>query len=576
MKIKEHKINHWKWFLSQWKQHGIFACLLVGMTLLSTTVTIVGPIFFSHLINKLSSLESLTGDPNTIKWKFLGVLFVAGFARFIAGWYPFLRARMNLTFEKLLREEYFAHLLNGKDHSFQYRAGDLITRLTDDLAKYPKISWFACSGIFRAFDSFFVVIVCVAIMFYLNHWLALASLLPLPLALLVYHRISGSLEDSYCQIEKMISKTNEHLDCCFSGIKVLKAYSAECAQFESFNNVLENRLQEEYTLAKLASKVEVFYESINYIAQIVVVILGGIMVIQGNLSLGDFYAFYAFLGIIVYPMLDIPYMFITAKQSFVCVDRLEELKPKTMKTPADYTLASEFKSLELKNLCFSHGNKQVLQNISLKLKPGEKLAIVGKIGAGKTTLLNLAAGLLSPAKGQVLLNDRDISSIQPDSVYKMIGLISQQPLVFSESVAENISFFRSKEQEQIEKAAELGMMKEEINLFPQKYQEKLGQKGVNISGGQKQRLTIARALAGDPDVLLMDDVTASLDAANEELFWSQLEETDTKIAVIAVTHRMATAKKADRILVLDKGRIVGSGTYDQLIKTSDVFKSLAN
>ncbi|MCO4783214.1 MAG: ABC transporter ATP-binding protein [Candidatus Cloacimonetes bacterium] len=571
---------HWQWISNIWKRHLPFALLLVFLTILSTVSSLLFPLFFKYLINELQkNATSLQLDE--FRLQMIGLLLVMGLLQLSAASYPYFRAKMNLIIDWEVREKYF-HLLLEQNQEFlsHFKTGDLITRLTDDIARFPKISWFCCSGIFRAFNSLSIVVFCIGVMTYLNWKLALCTLLPLPFALWVYTTLASKLDEGYKASQKAISETNNHLESCLSGIKILMAFNGEKREVNRFERILDDRYHAEFNITKLSGKMGLFYEFIGHFGQVIVVLVGGLMVVRGELSLGDYYAFFSYLGIIVYPMLDIPHLFVTSRQAFVCIDRLEALNQKAEDVNQEVTekshVMSEFEHLELRNVSFSYEEQSVLDNITFSVKKGQIVAIVGKIGSGKSTLLQLIAGTHKAGFGDVRFNGVSRKDINEKSLRKSMAFVAQEPTIFSETVEENIRFFREYTPEQIKTSAGLSQVKDEMDLLPNGFLEKLGQNGVNISGGQKQRLTIARALLGKPGLLLMDDVTAALDAENEKLFWGDLKNHLDDAAIVVVTHRMATARQAHKVIYLDEGKIKAQGTFEDLKERSQDFREMIN
>jgi ATP-binding cassette subfamily B protein len=217
-----------------------------------------------------------------------------------------------------------------------------------------------------------------------------------------------------------------------------------------------------------------------------------------------------------------------------------------------------------------------LHGVTFSLKRGEKLAVVGKIGSGKTTLLNCVAGILQPDSGDILINDVPVHTVPAAQWRSQIGFIQQEPVVFSETVAVNLDFWRGCSREHIESCARISQLDTEIRAFPHQYDEKVGQRGVTLSGGQRQRLSVARALVGNPQLVLMDDITSSLDAENEQKLWKDLGEFAEGITCVIVTHRLASAQYADRIMVLDHGTIEAVDTHRNLLLSSPTYQELVN
>ncbi|MCJ8346692.1 ABC transporter ATP-binding protein/permease, partial [bacterium] len=569
---------HWTWISQIWKKHIPFALLLVALTILSTIASLLYPLFFKYLINQLQAHAS-TLDLNEFRIEMISLLVVMGLLQLSTASYPYFRAKMNLIIDWEVREKYF-HLLLDQNQEFlsNFKTGDLITRLTDDIARFPKVSWFCCSGIFRAFNSLSIVLFCIGAMAYLNLKLALWTLIPLPFALWIYLKLASKLDEGYKASQKAISETNNHLESCLSGIKILMAFNGEQREVRRFGQILEDRYEAELFITKLSGKMGIFYEFIGHFGQVLVVLVGGLMVVRGELTLGDYYAFFAYLGIIGYPMLDIPHLFVTSRQAFVCIDRLEELGEKSdssdEKKEESLQQLQQFSHLELRNISFAYAEKNVLDNITFSVKKGQIVAIVGKIGSGKSTLLKLIAGTHLSSFGDIRFNGISIKDIDQKSLRKTMAFVAQEPTIFSETVEENIRFFREYSSDQIRRSAALSQVESEMELLPNGFLEKLGQNGVNISGGQKQRLTIARALLGKPGLLLMDDVTAALDAENEKLFWMDLKSHLDDAAIVVVTHRMATARQAHKVIFLEEGKVKAQGTFEELRANCSAFRDM--
>ena len=267
----------------------------------------------------------------------------------------------------------------------------------------------------------------------------------------------------------------------------------------------------------------------------------------------------------------------SSRQAFACIDReieLEETGGGTEISTGDVSLDG-LNSIELSGISFKFEDDlpNALENINITLKRGEKAAVVGSVGSGKSTLIKIAAGLVPPSEGSVLVNNAPIGQYEIDGYRSKVGYIPQESTLFSESVAENVSFGRDIKEIDIRVALKMAQVLEEMDNLPDGIKEVLGQKGLTVSGGQKQRLAIARALAGNPQLLLMDDCTSALDAENERKFWEMFADRFPDTACLIVTHRLATARKADVIYVLHEGRIVGKGTHEELLKDCEEYRN---
>lgn len=677
------RLYYIRWILSQYRGHGRLVGLMVLLTGLSTVAAVLLPQLLGHLIDRLTlglqafqegrlSASAALDERN----RNLLLLLALGFGPLIGAVYPWLRLRMNLYFERHFRERFFRDVLGREpDFFLRFSTGDLVTRLTDNLRCAPSgLPWLCCSGIFRALTSAGIIGCCLLGMLSLHPWLALAALIPLPLMLLLFLHLQKSLEARCEAVQERVSETTAFLESAFSGIRILKSFTAEKPRQETFRELLGGRRELEIAQAKTEGLLQIYFEFLTYLGEILVLVGGGVLVVRGELSLGAYYAFFSYLGMILPSVMDIPMLVVTLSQSFVIIDRLEEVEGKVgtggsglaskgsephgsgstnpapvepdglagepgvamafgasgaacgnnarlscapARAPSGERSAEPFQSLAFRGVGFAYpvnfagdGASDVdgrpteenlpagdgtggilgpavdrpretakrrgfrLQDLSFEIRQGEKVAVMGPIGSGKSTLLQLVAGLASPSGGEILVNGRPLDSMDRRAWRERIGFVQQEPVVFSETVRWNVDFWRGLEDSRIESASEHAQIIEEIRGLPAGFDERLGVRGTGLSGGQRQRLSLARALAGQPGLLLMDDVTAGLDAANERLLWRRLRATSPDQTCLIVTHRAATARVADRILVLDRGRLVASGRHADLQRDCPLYREL--
>jgi ABC-type multidrug transport system fused ATPase/permease subunit len=569
--------EHIAWLAAYWKPHRRFLIFLFFFTLVSSAVAIAYPLVFRQVIDGIyRSLDKSHPESRQLN-RLLGILALIAAGRFVAGFYPSFRAWMNLKLEKDVRERIFTSLL-GKDYSFfgKFRTGDLVTRLTDDIAEYPRIAWFGCSGIFRFVDSASKFVFCVAAMLFLDRRMALLAMIPVPVMLAIVYRARHALSATYRRQQEAVSRTNDQIESAFAGIRIVKAFNAETGQERRLAAILEERIGIQLRLAKLA----VFLFSMDNIAsrigQVIVLCFGGLLVLQNRLSVGTLYAFYVYLDMLINPMMDLPNLFVTARQAFVSIDREEEIlrTPVVVERVGEARLDRPIERIELSQVSFRYREelKPSLSRASLVVRKGERIAVVGPVASGKSTLLRLVAGLLPPQEGTYSINGRPFREWEWPSVRARIGYVPQESLLFSETIAENVSFGRGVDPGWVGRCLEVAQMGPELTAMRDGIETQLGTRGTLVSGGQKQRVAIARALAGRPDVLLLDDCTASLDARNEDLFWSSLEESLPGMTILLVSHRLATIRRADRIIVLVRGRVIDAGTHEELSQRCGVYR----
>ena len=313
-----------KWIYTQWKAQKWFVVIMVIMTLASSAVSIAYPWAFKKLLDVLKDiLQNPAKYPEPmIQVNRVVMLFLAiGIAQLFTGLYPGIRGWVNLRFEHSLRVMYF-QFITRKDFRFyqKYRTGDIVTRLTDDLSDYPKISWFLCSGIFRAFNSFSMILFSLAVMFSINTRLTLLSIAPLPLMMVVFYLTSDKLYANFNRNQQAISAINSQLEMSFSGIRIIKSFVSEEKYNRFFDTALARRFKTEMSMVKLDAVLSLIWQYIDYFAQIGVILFGGYMAVKGQITVGTFFLFYTYLSMMIYPLIDLPQLFLSGKQAFVNID----------------------------------------------------------------------------------------------------------------------------------------------------------------------------------------------------------------------------------------------------------------
>ncbi|HOE90829.1 MAG TPA: ABC transporter ATP-binding protein [Candidatus Cloacimonadota bacterium] len=577
------KNNHVKWIMDLWADHKLHIALLLFMTLLSTSVAVAYPFVFKYLLDVLQKVTADNTPYNEAMekiYKICWIIAAIGGVKLISSFYPAVRAMMNSLFEYVLRNRYFKHMLE-KDFNFfmHFRTGDLVTRLTSDIQDFPRIGWFICSGIFRAFDSFIKISFCLAMMFFMNWKLTAVAVIPLPLMVVAFYITSERLHKNFKKNQEAISEINNQLEMTFSGIRIIKSFVCEEKYNRFFSNSLENRFKTEMKVVKINTLLNLVYEYIDYFAMIGVILYGGFLVVKGEITIGTFYAFYTYLSMMIFPILDLPQLFISGKQAFVCIDRLEEIKDyqssKSDQSTQPTPINSAINQIRFEDITFNYESRiyPALQGINFTIHKGQKLLIVGPAGAGKSTVLGLLTGLYKANSGNVFINNQNLDELCIKDLRDKIGYVPQEPSLFSGTIRENILFgIENPDMDLYAKIIDAVQMKDEIDQFLLKDLSRVGQKGLSLSGGQKQRIAIARALMKKPEILILDDITASLDAQKEELLWGQISCLFEDITALIVSHRLSSLRYVDMVLLLDSGKIIAQGKHDDLIDTHQDYK----
>ena len=566
------RVDHIRWVGRLWNEKRTLIVGLFFLTLFSSAVAVTYPYLSKRLLDMIQALVEKPGDTDPMRQvdRLLMVFVAVGLGGLVASLFPGIRGVTNSIFEHDIRGKYFRKVL-GKDHAFfaKFPSGDIVTRLTDDLYDFPKLSWFLCSGIFRAVESISKVAFCLGAMLLLDWRLTLFSLVPLPLMIALFYITQDRIYDTFEKNQKAISAINTRLEMSFSGVRIIKAYACEDKYKRFFADVLSTRWTTEMAVARLEVVLHLIYQYIDYVAQVGIVFAGGIMAVKGSISIGTFYAFYTYLSMLIYPILDIPQLFVSGKRAFVNIDRLEELAafPEPAK-PAEPVAIGSIETVDLDSVSFGYGDRpgDALSGISMSIRQGERIGVIGPVGAGKSTLVKILLGVLPPREGTVRVNGMDLRGADLSSYRARLGYVPQEALLFSGTLRENVDFGSDNPGDALfASAVETSQLHDELTSFSDGEKTMVGQRGVSLSGGQKQRMAIARAVARQPQLLLFDDITASLDASNEERLMRRLDELNEKLTFVIVSHRLSTLQYVDKVLYLEDGKARGFGTHEELL-----------
>lgn len=558
-----------RWIWGAWRKHSSWLLVMFVFTMFSSAATLAYPLVLRHVIDAVADAAKGSGGSSGVgKGVFLILALLLG-ARLIAAMYPAFRAWVNLIHEVDIRRNTFSKLLN-KDHGFfqKFRTGDILTRLTDDLRDYPKLSWFLCSGIFRGVDALFRFLFCLVAMILLDWRVALISMAPIPLGIYFYYIFNRHLHEAFDEQQKCISKTNDALESTFSGIRIVKAFSAEEGHEKKFRTILEYRIKVQLRLAKLFALLWYADAGIAKISQGISLVVAGIFVVRGELSIGTLYAIFLYLEHLMQPLVELPGFPIIARQAFVSMDRVDEIDsyPSRQYHEESGTSLDVIDDLRFNDVSFTYSEERaVLDRVEFSVGKGEWVALVGQVGSGKSTVLKIAAGILEPDSGRVAVNGESIRCHSLSDYRRLLGYVPQEGALFSDTIVNNISLGRDIDEDSLWDILATCQIEDEIRDMDQDLESKLGHRGSLVSGGQKQRLAMARALAGEPDLLLLDDCTANLDAETEDRFWNRMEERYRHLSVLLVSHRLATVERASRVLLLKDGTIADEGTHSELM-----------
>ncbi len=479
-----------------------------------------------------------------------------------------LMAKAALKISLNLRKQVYSHLQQlSLDYFETAKTGDLTYRLTEDTDRVGEV----INKIFHQFvPCILQLVVVLGYMFYLNWQLTLAALIIAPAMAVLIGAFGERLLKFSRRSQNRISNLSSLLTEVFSGIRLVKAFAAEDYEIQRFAQEAEQNRRAKY----LAEKVKAFqFVAVGFLEAMSVILLfflGGWQISQGNLTGSDFVAYIAAVALLIDPIAITTSNYNEFKEGEASVDRVFELlaiEATVQENPQATNLPAVTGKVQYQNINFAyHSNQPVLQNLSFLAHPGDTIALVGSSGAGKTTLVNLLPRFYDTQGGQILIDGIDIQKVTLKSLRRQIGIVPQETILFSGTIAQNIAFGQTEyELKDIEAAAKIANAHQFISQFSQGYHTYVGERGVNLSGGQKQRIAIARAVLLNPRILILDEATSALDSESEALVQEALQRIMEERTVFVIAHRLATVRSASRILVLEKGQIVESGTHEELL-----------
>lgn len=480
-----------------------------------------------------------------------------------------LMAKAALTIAFEIRKKVYAHLQNLNIGYFETaKTGDLSYRLTEDIDRIGEV----VNKFFHQFIPCVLQLIAVlGYMIYLNWQLTLGALIIAPLMAILIGWFGERLLSYSRQSQNRISDLSALLTEVFSGIRLIKAFVAEDYEIARFAEEAEQNRRAKYLSERIKALQFVVVGFLEAMSVILLFFLGGWQISQGNLTGTQFISYIAGVALLIDPIAITTANYGDFKQGEASSDRIFELlaiQPTVVEKPGAIELPHVTGKVEYRNINFAYNSETpILQNMSLLVLPGEMIALVGASGAGKTTLVNLLPRFYDPQAGQILIDGIDIQDVTLNTLRRQIGIVPQETILFSGTIAQNIAFGQSYyELKDVQKAAEIANAHQFISQFPEGYQTWVGERGVNLSGGQKQRIAIARAVLLAPRILILDEATSALDSESEGLVQEALERLMRDRTVFIIAHRLATVRRADRILVLEKGRIVESGTHEELLE----------
>ena len=482
-----------------------------------------------------------------------------------------------------LRKDFFSHL-QGLNPSYfdNLKTGDLISRATNDISAVRMLMG---PGFLQVSNSCIVYLVIIPTMFFLDPILCFYALLPYPVIIVVSRFLTRSMYRRSQEVQEQFGKISSKVQENLSGISVVKSFAMEDREELVFDRLNSDYREKNIQFAKLRAVMFTIMTALGSLTTLIILWKGGEGVVSGRIGLGDFVAFTAYAAILIWPTVGLGWIITVIQRGFSALDRVNIILDYTPTIADDGTGGFEDTvfsgKIEFRGLTFAYKDplsatesQGILKGIDLTIEAGEHFALVGPTGSGKSSLLNLIPRLYEVKRAELFIDDTDICDIPLAVLRRQIGYVPQDSHLFSDSIAENILFGGQGGQQAMEEAAREASLFDDVDAFPDKFETIVGERGITLSGGQRQRTALARALVGNPAILILDDSFSSLDTATEEKILSSLRGRFVeKKTCIIVSHRASTVMNCDRIAFMKEGQIVEIGTHPELLKKGGEYAS---
>jgi len=556
------------------KSYGKIAWGIV-MLILVDVVQLAMPKVMQYAID---GIQERRVDQNGLIWVGLIIFGLAIAVMVLRYFWRTLIIGNSFVIERSLRQDFYDHLLRLSQNFFNHsKIGDLMAHATNDLTAVRMLFGM---GLIAAMDIILMTIASFSFMGAINWRLTALAVIPLPFLSITIGYFGKRMHKTFGKVQASFSDLSGRIQESISGIRVVKAFVQEDSELRKVDDVSLDFVKQNIKLAKIAGIFHPFMSFVISISVIITLLFGGRAAIRGEISIGEFIAFFQYLSMLVWPMIAIGWIVDMYQRGTASLKRLNEIfnvAPEITDAVADHSIKALEGSVEIGDLSFRYGEDLplVLKNVTTSIANGKTLAVVGPTGCGKTTLIELLARVYDPPEGSIFIDGHPIQSIPLKVLRRDMVLVPQDIFLFSETIADNIRLGNPESSmESVYEAARIAQVYDEIMDFEHKFETIVGERGLTLSGGQKQRVAIARALLTDPQILILDDALSAVDTKTERHILERLIEVRRSKTTIIIAHRISSIQHADHIIVLGQGDVRESGDHSSLLKLNGLYRDL--